>query len=133
MPTQNVNSKDKELIAQQVETASTMCPVHLVAKSPKEVEGPLVTTTKTTVFRDAEDRTIRRTIDGERASLQLKMVKSGQLVHIHCMNCKNSSEWGKASGAHVEKFYDLSKANGIWTIRCKNCARRWSSAGKMDE
>lgn len=108
-----------------------MCPVHIIAKSPKQTKGPLVTTAKTTVHGDSEDRTIRRTVDGERASLQLKIVKSGKLVHVHCMNCKELSEWGKASGAPIEKFYEVSKANGTWTIDCKKCGRRWSSTGRM--
>ena len=98
----------------------------------KEVK---ITTVKTTATDDDDSRTVKRTIDGERADLQLKSIKHSdgaiEFVHIHCMRDKETSDWRKTSGLPIEKFYEVTqKAATSWEIRCKTCGGRWSSAGE---
>jgi len=79
-----------------------------------------------------EDRTIKMTMNGEKADLQLKYVQRHgvvELVHIHCLRHKESSDWRKTSGIPVEKFYKVSYKDGIYEIICKGCGRRWNSSG----
>jgi len=91
-----------------------------------------VTILKTHVDNREEERTIKRTIDGEKADLQVKWVKHSdgiEIVHIHCMRDKKSNEWGRASGTPVEKSYHLVQKNTTWEITCKKCGRKWNTGG----
>jgi|SRR5208282_4169970 len=92
-----------------------------------------ITILKSTVGETSEDRTIKRTIDGEKAALQIKWVVGSdgtiEIVHIHCMKDKPSSEWSKRSSLPVERFYEVSHKDDIWLIKCKICGRKWDSSG----
>ena len=109
--------------------------VDIRVKNPKPVNGKkrLVTSVKTTISGDVQETTLKRTIDGEHADLQLKFINqpNGEVsyVHIHCQKDKQSSGWGKASGPAVETFYDIFKDNNAQIIRCKICKRKWNTAG----
>jgi hypothetical protein len=104
-------------------------------KNPKPVNGKkrLVTTVKTTISGNAQETTVKRTINGEHADLQLKFINRPkgkvEYLHIHCQKDKQSSKWGKASGLPIEKFYDIFQDNNSQIIRCKICRRKWSSGG----
>ncbi len=84
-------------------------------------------TGKTNAFSQVEDRTVRRTINGERADLQVKYV-AGTIVHVHCMKCHQSNEWKRSSGLPISSKFDVSGVSpGIQRIRCKRCNREWRS------
>lgn len=103
---------------------------HPVLRNGEELR---ITTLKTTVTDAEENRTVKMTVDGERADLQLKWVKHSdgtfEFVHLHCMKDWESSNWSKTSGSPKEEFYDVTQKSGTWIVRCKKCGRRWSSAG----
>ena len=108
-------------------------------QNPKRVNGKNmnVTTVKAGIDDDVHDTTIKRTIEGESADLQIKF-KAGkdggiEVLHVHCQHDKEPSEWSKSSGLPIETFYDVSLDNGSQIIRCKACGRRWSSVGRMTE
>ena len=104
-------------------------------KNPKPANGKetLVTSLKTTISGNVQETTVKRTIDGEHADLQLKFINQPngkvEYLHIHCQKDKQSSEWGQASGLPIKKFYDISQDNNSQIIRCKVCGRKWSTAG----
>jgi len=104
-------------------------------KNPKLVNGKkrLVTTVKSTSSGNVQETTIKRTIDGEHADLQLKFINQPngkvEYLHIHCQKDKQLSEWGRASGVLSKKFYDILQDNESQIIRCKTCKRKWSNAG----
>lgn len=103
---------------------------HSVLRNGEELR---ITTLKTTVTDAEESKTVKRTIDGEKADLQLKWVKHSdgtfEFVHLHCMKDWESSNWSKTFGFPIEELYDVTQASGTWIVRCKKCGRRWSSAG----
>jgi hypothetical protein len=107
----------------------------LRVKNPKVVNGKkkLVTTVKTRVSGSVQETTLRRTIDGKRADLQLKFINhpNGEVeyLHIHCLTDKESSSWGKSSGQPIEKFYELSQEKGSQIVRCKICKQAWPIKG----
>ena len=96
-----------------------------------------VTTMKVGIDDDVYASTIKRTVEGESADLQImfRVNKDGtaELLHVHCQYDKESSEWGKASGRSIDEFYEISQVNGEQIIRCKVCERRWSSVGRMTQ
>jgi hypothetical protein len=106
---------------------------HHVARSGKELDR---TTLKTTITDAEEDRTIKMTIDGEMADLQLKWIRHSddtlEFVHIHCMKDWEASNWSKTSGLAIEQFYELKQNEDTWLVRCRTCGRTWSSAGTTD-
>ena len=109
--------------------------VELRATRPVERRGKKikVTVVKTTVDNEEEARTIKRTVDGESADLQIKWVKhpSGEfeIVHLHCMKDKERSAWNRTEKMLIDKVYDVTKNDGTWTIRCRTCGRVWKSGG----
>jgi hypothetical protein len=86
---------------------------------------------------DVQNTTIKRTVEGESADLQIKfkVEEDGrvELLHVHCLSDKERSEWRKSSELPIETFYDISQDNGSQIIRCKACERRWSTVGRMTE
>ena len=93
-----------------------------------------MTIAKTTVNDREEARTVKSTIDDERADLQLKWVRKSDgtliFVHIHCMKDKGSSEWSRTSGQPISRFYTLTQKEGTsWEVKCNTCGRKWNSAG----
>lgn len=102
---------------------------HPVKRNGKEL---MITTLKSHADDKEEARTIKRTIDGEKAALQVKWTKHQnelEMVHIHCLTDKESSEWGKSSGLPIESLYDLTQQDGGWKITCKKCGRTWNTSG----
>ena len=108
-------------------------------QNPKRVNGKNmnVTTVKAGIDDDVHNTTIKRTVEGEPADIQIKfkVEKDGgvQFLHVHCQHDKEPSEWSKSSGLPIETFYDVSQDNGSQIIRCKVCGKRWSTAGRMAE
>jgi len=111
-------------------------------QNPKRVNGKNmnVTTVKADIDGiddDVHNTTIKRTVEGESADLQIKfkVEKDGgvELLHVHCLRDKELSEWSKSSELPIETFYDGSQNNGSQIIRCKACGRRWSTTGRMTE
>jgi hypothetical protein len=109
--------------------------VDLRVQNPKAVNGKkmFVTTVKTAVIGNVQETTLKRTIDGEHADLQLKFILHAdgrvEYLHIHCLKDKELSFWGKASELPIEKLYDVSQGDRSQIIRCKICNRAWSSSG----
>ncbi len=102
---------------------------HPVKRVGKELR---VTTLKSHVDDREENRTLKRTVDGEKAQLQVKWIKRPngiEIVHMHCLTDKKSSEWGKSSGVPLDKFYNLIQKDAVWEITCKKCHRRWNTSG----
>ncbi len=90
------------------------------------------TIVKTTVNGGVEARTVKTTLDGERADLQLMWVRDSngvpKFVHIHCMKDKGSSEWSKTSGQPISQFYTVTqKGVTSWKVTCNKCGRKWES------
>jgi hypothetical protein len=104
-------------------------------KNPKTIKGKneFVTTVKTSVKGTVQETTLKRTIDGEKADLQLKFINhpdgTVEYVHIHCQTDYESSRWGKASGRPLEELYEFFQGKGSQVIRCKKCKRVWPLAG----
>jgi hypothetical protein len=95
-----------------------------------------MTIAKTMVNGREEDRTVKRTIDGERADLQLKWAReyNGNLtfVHIHCMKDKGSSEWSRTSWQPMSRLYTVTqKGDTSWDVLCNICGRKWNSGGSQ--
>jgi hypothetical protein len=95
----------------------------VVTNSKKQVSQ------KNTISGNEHDRTIKRTINGEAADLQIKFVLEGNhwnMVHVHCMKCKATSEWKRSSGQSLsDKYLCENIGNGIFKITCKSCWRVW--------
>jgi hypothetical protein len=95
----------------------------------------VITILKSSTGESVEERTIKRTIDGEKACLQIKWVTGSdginEPVHIDCEKHKPSTEfeWRRGLGIPVERFYEVSENSGIWLIKCKTCGRKWDSSG----
>jgi len=113
--------------------------VQLRVKNPKTINGKkeLVTTVKTTVLKNVQETTLKRTLDGEHADLQLKFINNPdgkvEYVHVHCQKDYDLSPWGKSSGEPLEKFYEFSQENGLQIVRCKICMRAWPISGWAPE
>ena len=95
-----------------------------------------LTILKSHVGDDEEHRTIKVTLDGEEADLQVKWIKSFdsvEVVHLHCLKHKESSEWGKASGIALERFYKVTQTEtkNVLEIMCRGCGRRWITSGSV--
>jgi hypothetical protein len=109
--------------------------VEVRVKNPKVINGKkeLVTTVKTRVTGQAQETTLKRTVNGEHADLQLKFINhpdgTVEYLHIHCQKDKESSSWGKSSGELIERFYEFSQEKDSQIIRCKRCKRAWPFEG----
>lgn len=107
-------------------------------QNPQYVNGKKmnVTTVKAGIDGNVQETTIKRTMEGESADIQIKLRtdKDGrvELVHVHCQKDKEYASWGKASRLPIEKFFDISQDDGASIIRCKACGRRWSSIGRFE-
>jgi|SRR5208282_4744469 len=100
---------------------------HPTTRNDEEV---MITTLKSHVDDTVEERTIKRTVNEEKADLQVKWIKhSNEIVHMHCMKDKKSNEWGKASRLPVENFYRISRKETEIEITCNKCGRTWNTAG----
>lgn len=102
-----------------------------VIRKGKEMK---LTILKTGVSDHEEARTIRRTLDGERADLQIKWVKHPpgefEIVHLHCMKDKSTSEWKRGGKVPLENLYETRKVNPTTlVVKCKSCRRQWNSGG----
>jgi hypothetical protein len=94
-----------------------------------------ITILKSHADDEKEERTIKRTIKGEKAALQVKWIKHPnevEFVHVHCESDKESTAWGKASEVPIEKFYVVTQlGTSEWEIICKKCGRKWSTASSQ--
>lgn len=88
---------------------------------------------KTNVVGLVEDRTVKRTVEGESADLQLKFVKNEkgtyELVHVHCLKDKDRSEWSRTMGVPLDRLYVVTRAQPSFLVTCRICHRTWSSGG----
>jgi len=104
-------------------------------KNPKIINGKseLVTTVKTRVKGTVQETTLKRTVDGQKADLQLKFINhpdgTVDYVHIHCQTDYESSPWGKATGRPLEELYEFFQEKDSQVIRCKKCGREWPLGG----
>jgi len=97
---------------------------------PKEIDGKVkqIVTVKLETGDSGEDRTVKRTIKGERADLQIKyVVEGGQriMVHLHCQKDKETNEWGRMSGKPMGDFYRIDG----YIVQCLKCKREWDMRG----
>ena len=92
-----------------------------------------VTKLKTDIVGTEDSRTIKRTIKGESADLQLKFVRNAdgvaELVHTHCQKDKIKSEWSRTMGVPLDQFYTVTSSEPSFLITCKVCGRTWNSGG----
>lgn len=120
----------EDLSAKGTGTASASASV--VASNPVLREGKriLVTTAK----GGPDGSTIKRTISGELAPLQIKSAKvSGEtfeIVHLHCLKDKEVSAYKRGSSKKLEDLYEVVT---VKRIRCKTCGREWFSDGFICE
>jgi hypothetical protein len=110
----------------------------VVVSNPVVIGGKrvLVTTAKGGSDGAIWNGTIKRTIRGERAPLQIKSVAvSGRVVilHLHCLKDKRQSAYNRGTPPKLRDLYRITKVDGVRRIKCRICKRVWFNDGWVGE
>jgi len=80
---------------------------------------------KTTLCETKDERTIKRTLKGEKRALQIKW-EDNKIVHLHCKSCDNS--WEKTTDGQKELNNKFEIKDDI--VKCVFCRREWAMGGR---
>ena len=121
----------EEFTREGVETAVR---INVARKSEAAKMVPQMKTTLIGIGGDKEeDRMVYRTVDGEEASLEVKLTLDSdgiiRIVHLHCMKDHGTTAWNQGLGGGREEFYELMHTFGQssgFLMRCRKCQRVWN-------
>jgi len=108
----------------------------VVRRKGKKEQKIQVTTAKGASDGNIWNGTIKRTIEGKEAYLQIKSRSTTsaepEILHLHCLSDGKASEYKRNTGTKIGDFFVLSrirKASRVIRIKCKHCGREWFNDG----